>query len=398
MNEFGVTLDNLRGTNYLFNSGAMVQADFALLSHQSDAGPRNGTYDFTNIDSELAMLARSGFNNLRIWPPFFGWIIDKAQYRAHLREFLAACRRHRLTLTWALWNAVGNGVLWQTHDLASLIGGAVGDTTNDGLYDTLTRLTELFQSQNSRWVPAGKPGYSTGYPAPGNGLLRQSGDPRSWRDASYIQRVEEYLRDVLEILKSADGQATLFEIDVANEFDGVGIPLGNTLDFVAWNLDIIRQELPNAPVTVGWAEHRAVPYSGYFAEMQQRGIALSCHSFHIYVDEPHQYVERILPLLEWADPHPIRLKATEFYRTDTAEWGRLDTGLEFFAEHRVPTIMWGFINSNLYDDPNKTGSQNNQYLDGVVEATELGYGREYEFSVRKRPDYEAVLRYNGVAP
>jgi hypothetical protein len=43
MNKFGVTYDNLRGTNYLFNSSLQKQADFSLFSSPLDATEEGGT-------------------------------------------------------------------------------------------------------------------------------------------------------------------------------------------------------------------------------------------------------------------------------------------------------------------------------------------------------------------
>jgi hypothetical protein len=56
--------------------------------------------------------------------------------------------------------------------------------------------------------------------------------------------------------------------------------------------------------------------------------------------------------------------------------------------------MWGFINSNIYDDPDKPGNQGTPHLDGVVSATNLEFNVEYRFESVNDADYRAVLDYN----
>lgn len=401
MNEFGVTYENLRGTNYSINSSLQLQTDFALLSYVAvpvpgdiDTNTRVGTYSAANIDSELAFLASSGFNNLRVMLPFFNWVIDKAQFRRNLKHFIGLCRRHELTVTWVLWNAIGNGINWDTVDVAELLQQWPNTPTNDLLHRDLLALSRLFQVQYGQFVPKGKPWHLTGYPGPGNNLLRRSGRPENWNKSLMDVRVTEYLDDVMDVFDSQDGRATMFLIDVANEFDGVAIPLEHTIEFVSWNHDRIRSRLPEVPLTIGWAANDVEFYARYVIELANAGIELDRHSFHIYVEEPEDYAKALVPLFQTAARVKIPLMVTEFYRTDTAEWGHIDTALEFFKEHGIPTIMWGFINTNIYGDPNKPGNQGNSYLDGVVEARELEFDREYGFRELNDADYLAVLDYN----
>jgi hypothetical protein len=396
MNKFGVTYDNLRGTNYLFNSSLQKQADFSLFSSPLDATEegRYGTYSRANVVSELAYLAASGFNNLRIWPPFFGWIIDRVQFRDNLTHFVEQCRDLGLTLTWAFWNGVGNGILWESRDLIEFTRGATGDVTNEGLYKNLETLTQVFQDRHGQWVPRGKPWHLTGYPAPGNNLLESGGDPESWSDRSMRDRVHGFVDELLDVIQTDAGRDTLFQIDLVNELDGVGISLHDIVDFLDWNQTKVRLVLPEAPLTVGWAFHDVPRYAKYVAAMADRRIEVSRHSFHVYVREPAEYESRVTPLLEWGSQNALPLMVTEFYRTDIAEWGRLRVGLEFFERHHIPTIMWGFINSNIYDDPDKPGNQGTPHLDGVVSATNLEFNVEYRFESVNDADYRAVLDYN----
>lgn len=397
MNEFGVTYENLRGTNYVFNSSLQLQADFSLFSfrHSDPSETRRGTYSPVNVESELLRIAASGFNNLRIWPPFFGWVIDAEQFEENLRDFVARCRAHRLTITWVLWNAIGNGILWQSHDLLEIVGeGQTEPVHGLGLYDQLETLTQVFQNRYGHWVPDNKPWHLTGYPAPGNNLLKASGDPSEWTHPQAAGWAEGYLDALLRAMASPDGVATMMQVDLANEFDGVFIPLPNIIRFLRWNQDRVRAVLPDVPLTVGWAFHEVEQYSGYVDALAKGGIEVAQHSFHVYVQDPQEYETLIAPLLDWADSQGLPMMVTEFYRLDTAEWGRLREGLEFFYRRRVPIIIWGFISSNIFDNPNKPGNQGTPHLDGIVTARNLELGQSYDFDPLQPVDLAAVEEFN----
>jgi hypothetical protein len=403
-NSFGVTYDNLRGTNYVFNSSHLIQDGFGLLTFPGDGPPttRIGTYSRKNVESELAVVAAAGFNNVRVTPSFFGWVIDNAQFETNLRHFVGVCQNNRLTITWVLWTAIGNGPSWQTLDVADFLGNDPKVTTNDGLHAALMYATLQFQALHRLWAPAHRLGYATGYPAPGNKLLRNGGDPTRWTKGAMNQRVDRFIDVLLRILTSTAGRATLFQIDLGNELDTVGIPLANAIAFLSWNYRKIKLVLPNAKFSVGWAEVSITKYASYVAALEKAGIQLSRHSFHFFATHPDEYKKQIEPFVNWARSRkkPLALMVSEFYRVDTPEWHHLHDTFEFFSDREIPTIMWGFLSSNLFTDPKTRGPGKGIYVDGVVDATNVsgvqGFHKVLKFAPRSAVDLEAVLAYNNV--
>lgn len=403
-NEFGVTYDNLRGTNYVFNSTHLIQDAFALLSFPGD-GPqttRIGTYSRKNVESELREIAAGGFNNVRVTPSFFGWVVDNVQFDRNLRHFVATCRSHRLTITWVLWTAIGNGTSWQTLDVADVLDNKPKATTDDALHRVLMFATRGFQSRHLAWVPVNRLGYATGYPAPGNKLLRSGGDPTRWTTGAMNQRIVRYMDALLAILGSKAGRATLFQVDLGNELDTVGIPLANAIAFLAWNQAKVKKVITGVSFTVGWAEVSVTKYAAYVAALDRAGIVLSRHSFHFFATHPDEYKKQIDPLVKWARSRakPLDLIVSEFYRVDTPEWKHLDETFLFFTEHRIPTIMWGYISSNLFTNPATRGNGVGAYLDGVLDSPSANgvqaFHKVLRFVPRSAADYGAVLHYNEV--
>jgi hypothetical protein len=403
-NEFGVTYQNLRGTNYVFNSTHLIQDGFALLSFPGDGPPttRIGTYSRKNVESELAEIAAGGFNNVRVTPSFFCWVIDNVQFDANLRHFIAACRSHRLTITWVLWTAIGNGTAWQTSDVADVLGNNPKATRDDALHRALMFATLEFQSRHVAWIPKHRLGYATGYPAPGNKLLRGSGDPTRWTRGGMNQRVVRYMDSILAILAGKNGRATLFQIDLGNELDTVGIPLANAIAFLGWNYARVKRVFSDVNLTVGWAEVSVTKYASYVAALDQAGIRLSRHSFHFFATHPDEYKKQVDPLVRWARsrPQPLEMIVSEFYRVDTPEWNKLDETFLFFTEHGIPTIMWGYIGSNLFTNPSTRGKGVGVYVDGVLDATTANgvraFHKRLRFAPRSVRDHSAVLHYNEV--
>jgi hypothetical protein len=65
---------------------------------------------------------------------------------------------------------------------------------------------------------------------------------------------------------------------------------------------------------------------------------------------------------------PLALMVSEFYRVDTPGWHHLHDTFECFSDREIPTIMWGFLSSNLFTDPKTRGPGKGIYVDGVVDA------------------------------
>ena len=87
-----------RGSNYFPGTTQGISNALNFLSVSN-----RGTYSPLQVEAELDEFAAAGFNVLRIFPSFYGWVCDPADYLANLDHFAKNCASRGLKIVFVLW-------------------------------------------------------------------------------------------------------------------------------------------------------------------------------------------------------------------------------------------------------------------------------------------------------
>lgn len=359
----------IRGTNYL--PSVSLATDSALgWQPQTPSGyepTRSGFFNAAHNDQELAQMARFGLNNIRLFGSFWSWVMHPGQYLATLRAIAANCARHRITITYVTWNSTGSlgfdpGVAL-TKFFFDLTPGNPHPTVRDRLIQLV--VGSALSAPRSLATPPGEPWHGGVIAEPGNVLF---GVPLPSWPPPLLACSDRYLRDIAGFFATDEvGQYVFQSYDLFNEPEAAySDDFGGrqrVFDFIVRTRDVVRDVHPDAQLTVGWAG--VVPDE--VTELHAR-VPVEYLSSHLYRTDA-DLARDVTWIRDLAVSAGLPYVVSEFWerRLDPLRPFRTRLGpqVDILAEAGVGGQMWGFLESNIFDQPDLTAP--GIEVDGMVQ-------------------------------
>lgn len=348
-----------RGNNWIPGTSVTSDNVFAWLPGPiSPFSTLDGQFREEVVAAEVARMAASGLNSVRLIPSFWGFLIDRAAYIDTLGKIARICNAHGIKITYMVWSAIGlstpavalDGSL--TEELwHELVGTSPTAVTNPQLYVRVGARTLQTNAAASLLapLPANEPFFSSLYHEPGNELIALSGDYTQW-PYGMAARVDAYLDAIATFFAvDPDGVLAFGSYDLFNEPNGgfqlSNIPVSNYIQFIRTTENRLLAIHAGASRTIGWAGadagtdqlELAARAAGY------RGTYYSFHSYAPVDSFRFQMIER----KAFADTLGVEALCSEFHRMD-ATAGRLPWLVGALREIGVGGQVWGFLQNNTF--------------------------------------------------
>jgi len=318
----------VRGTNYLADTYACGNL---LLQFQPNDAPFPGTYVASVVEEELARIAAAGFTSVRVFGSFHGWLLDRDGHARGLADFLDRCARHRLRVSFILWNGFG--------------GSALETVLRSPGFDPRARTHPellLVPAESESLHRDGEPVRAHGFHAtPGNRLL---GERRSVLDHPHPQLYLEWLVDVTREFRVRSGRLLCY--DLFNEAEvaaAAGAAPEAIRELEAVTALALRVLDPDAPIVAGNATIDGA-IETFDRLRADYGVSLSALSFHCYA-EPPSFETTIARARREAALRGVPALVSEFHMP--ASQGGLDLLLTFLHRENLGGQMWGYLEDRL---------------------------------------------------
>ena len=382
-----------RGMNYLPATTRALDNATALLPYDNPNG-LTGSYSQGQIDQELQYIASHGLNTVRVFPSFYGYLVDRVAYMNSLRDLASSCTRHGLYITYVVWNVValsappyagGPPEVWQ-----DLQGTDPHAATNAVLYQSLMDRNQAMSQLFGHLVPPWAPHHYSIHAEPGHELFQNhGGDPLNWPN-DLKPRVDAYL-DAVATFFATDpiGQAAFASYDLLNEPNTLG-PMHETayLEFIRYTKMRLDQNHPGATCTVGWATSDPMLEQTDQRLRTQFGVEQTYLSSHSYA-RPERFEEICADRARYAATQSKDFVLSEFHRVDITS-GVLEYQLSSLVRHGLGGQAWGLIQSNGW----LPGPTPGVPIDGIAVPLDPGTPTgSITFLEINRQDADALRRY-----
>lgn len=326
----------------------------------------SGFFSAAHNDQELAQIAASGLNNIRLFSSFWSWLMDPAAYLQSLHAIAANCARHKISITYTVWSSTGSLGFAPVVALEPLLDSLVAGAPHPQVRDLLIKLVvgSAIEPSREAVVPAGEPWHGGALDEPGNPLFDR---PLPAWPSALVACLARYLSDIGRFFaEDSVGRHVFQSYDLFNEPDAIyehEKPRRNNLfEFIVLTHDMLRSVHPTADMTVGWA---GVDLDE--VELLQSRVAVAYLSSHLY-----RFDVDLARDVAWisgsAQAMGLPYVVSEFWerRLDPSRpfAARLGPQLDILGDAGVGWQMWGFLESNLFEqlDPSAPGIE----IDGLV--------------------------------
>jgi hypothetical protein len=326
-----------------------------------------GFFQRSHCEQEIQVLAAHGINSIRMVGSFWGWLADRDAYLDCLRQLARVCADSGVVITYALWNSTpwGHGAV--ESPLVSWVGGNIPvpvPRRNPGLlswmFDRGNEFSQLRRSLAGTGPIPWDEEDITQYPSPGPDWLWDVGGHTVWNSLAALLRVRlldlvtEYMIETCKVFTPERLGQALGSIDLYNEPDALFLPEGSAamlrippvFSFLKYVHDLVREILPDALCTVGWA---GVTAAGGSVNLNQHlktyGVGVDYYSFHSYADRSGFPVDLATAQALMPDPG-VPLVCSEFWKSDFR--GHLASHFQALAGRGMGGQMWGFLQHNAY--------------------------------------------------
>lgn len=374
-----VTFTDLRGCNYLPMCEVWSHSlHLSLVPLRADSSGRpttsGGFFHEPFARASLDQLEAAGFNNIRVWGSFMGWVADPEGYLASLRTLARLCAERDIGITYVMWNIIPAG--------AASGGGSAYDIVVGSSYlsstvtSALWTLADAWQGSPSApdHIPTNDVDLSH-YPEPLTAEQWNSlGRFGEWSDTTFQGLVRDYIVAMARFWgNDADGVAAYHSTDLYNEPNGVSLPgdaQANIYDFIAKMERAMRDLQPNLCATVGWA----AASSGRNTAVAALGTRLSYVSYHgyAYSATPEEFATIAASLdasVETANDMGLPTVWSEFFVVPENR-GQMQDYLDIALASGVGTQSWCYIHNRSQTDRGTTAGGFSWPLDGLITVTQ----------------------------
>ena len=347
---------DIRGTNYTPVTSLAFNNVVAMIPERPPGALIRGQFNAKLVQAELGRMAKSGVNNIRLLPSFYGYIADRVGYMSCLKTLARLCHERNISITYQVWSGVtstahaisADGVtsmeLWH-----ELIGSSVTDPYNfpvlgGALFRSAAR-QQLFISRGGT-IPPGEPWLASIFAEPGNELLLMSGDYGTW-PYNLKPRIDGYLDAIARFFSAdPDGRLAFASYDLFNEADATQtVPPAHAIQFIKATYDRITRIHCEAEMTIGWALD-----DGSADALDQLAVAAGVErtylSFHSY-SKVDRFASLAAARKSYADSQGLPLVCSEFHRADFTA-GVLKYQLDTISGLGMGAQIWSVIQTNHF--------------------------------------------------
>lgn len=366
-----------RGVNYLPCATLGISNALSFLS----ATPTglSGTYVSSQVRQEIGQLSKYGVNSIRVFPSFYGWLINPTDYMNNLRDFAQICASRRIVLTYVMWNTTSN--VFSPNYLA--VDPALNVSYDAGLHSTLLSIAtnytlsissvpfSVVQSFDDPWqyVLHDQPGNSLFEP-PYNGVMSVWPNNLKLKCEAYVDAIGNFFAT------DPVGQSVYGSYDLFNEPDCCGIPAGNQVEILEMTYKRLSRMhsargAPTAEFTVGFADFNNTLANHQF--LLSKRIKQTYISYHCYFADPiFAQVAQQHGQLGVSLNMPV--VCSEFYdRNKPGHLGNLSSFLNSIDSNGLGGNSWVILATNLIVGTNQTPPTYHRF-DGLVVPTTIPVG------------------------
>lgn len=291
-----MNFEQLRGCNYLpfASTSHCLHLAWVSLANPTAGRPTkptsvssggDGFFWASHLRDELNVLQGVGFNTIRLWGSFLGYLVNPTQYIANLKVIAQECNSRGIGISYVLFNQVPAGFATAGGSALSIASG-VGYSPNAILYSLWT-LSDAWQSlglgagtpQN---MPSGEQDLNH-WPEPmTEAEWAAAGRYGEWSNTTFQGLVGQYVRAIADFFANdADGMTAYRSTDLYNE---VNLAFGNAtakaalLDFMTKVAAVMAEIQPAFCPTIGWAGNP----QQFIEEMSLLGFVPAYSSSHAY--------------------------------------------------------------------------------------------------------------------
>ncbi|MCA8943882.1 MAG: hypothetical protein KDB80_15065 [Planctomycetes bacterium] len=362
------TPDQYQGSNYFPSTALGMSNALALLN--ADNVSFRGAFNLNQTSAEISMLSKMGVNVIRVFPSFYGWLVDSNEYMANLKQFAKLCQRWRIHITYVMWNTTSNVFIptWLAVDPGF---PAYDATLHVALQQTAAAYTlDPNNPPLQTIVSMGEPWQMVLHDEPGNGLFEApyNGDMNLWPN-NLKAKCEAYVDDIGNFFANdPDGRAVYASYDLFNEPDCCFPNINTHLDFIEMTYQrlVAQHNVFRAPVpefTVGFADNGSTLQ--FHQQLSARNIKQTYLSFHCY--EPLAVFSSIAQANALVGQQlNMPVVCSEFYdRNIPGHLGNLSSMINDLKTNGLGGQVWGVLSTNLvFESP--PASANYIRLDGML--------------------------------
>lgn len=385
-----------RGSNYLPGSGLAMDNALALLSLRA-----GGTFNRAQVTAEIKQFAKGGHRVLRVFPSFYGWLVDQADYMSNLDFLAGECARFGIRITYVMWSTTSN-LFFPLHDFVQT-GLAPGDP---GLLSTVQLVSMSYSSTVSpvplpvvqhefrepwQYVLYDEPGNRL-FEAPFNGVLSSWPNGLGAKCIAYIDAVGAFFAT------QPNGQSAYAGYDLFNESDCCGQPMSNFVELYRVTFSRLRRQhllangAPPPRFTAGWANYNNIAQNDDF--LRSIGVQQDYLSYHCY--EPVPLFAQVADLnLAVGRSRGMQVVCSEFYdRNRPGHLGSLGAYVDVLGQRGIGANMWGFLSANLVirlpRDPNVFVRVDGMFIPRLAPLGSLNATVDFDLAMNTAPDWQAL--------
>ena len=341
-----------QGANYLPSTTNGICNALSLLS--ADPNRLVGTFDALQIEAEIAKFAEADLRVLRIFPSFYGWLADSADYMANLKSLCQSCANHGVRITYVMWNTTSNVFfpMYQFVDPAMSM-------TDSGLLTALRLVATTYSMNPNRaplnvvrdqfgdpwqWVLLDEPSNEL-FDPPFDGVMASWPNNLGAKCEAYVDAIGGFFAN------DPDGRAAYASYDLFNESDCCNLTLASEAELYRMTYRRLARQhaiVPGSPApefTAGFADYRNTRANHDF--LVSIGVKLTYLSYHCYEARPlFTDVARDNALVGAQLGMPV--VCSEFYdRNRPGHLGSLGGFCADLNSFGIGATMWGYLATNI---------------------------------------------------
>lgn len=339
-----------KGTNYFPSTTLGISNALNMLTANNVS--LDGAFSATQTYAEISQIEKARVNCIRIFPSFYGWLVNPADYMANLKTLAKACVQNRIVITFVMWNTTSNVFvpLYLAVDPNTVSYDANLHMTIQNVASTYTLSVSNVPYQTV--LSFGEPWQMVLHDFPGNSLFEApyNGVMSTWPN-NLQQKCQDYVDAIGNFFATdPDGKRAFGSYDLFNENDCCNLIFAQQMELFRMTYQRLQlaHQTPGAPfpeMTVGFANN-AMTLQNYNT-LVQNGVKQTYLSFHCYDAQP-SFGQVVAQNAAMGQQLGLPVVCSEFYdRNKAGHLGNLGSFINDLETHDVAGQVWGVLATNL---------------------------------------------------